>query len=190
MDGSFGQGQLHLRYTKLCARVRSVLAYVLRHVARGEKLEELIAECIAVGWKRFLSLAAAGKRPEDFPFVFASRLAKHVRRGTTLVRVKHDTEPLDAQRGRQGVKRHRDPSAGALASGPGTNPADLAASRLDYPAWLTQLSPTKRRVAELLAQGHPVFQVAAMLGLSAQRVSQIRGELVVDWNRFHGIAEV
>jgi hypothetical protein len=68
-------------------------------------------------------------------------------------------------------------------------PAELAASRIDFPAWLDTLTPRDRKVALKLAAGERPGHVAKMFRLSAGRISQLRRELHAGWQRFHGEAE-
>src|SRR5262245_10781260 len=135
MDGDTGQGSLHLRYTRMCGRIRWVLARCLRTVAGGEALEDLLAEGIALGWKRFLSLVAAGKRPEDWPWTFAERLARHVRAGKRLAGGQRRREPLARVSDRPADRPARTGLGGLLLAAPGADPSDLAAARLDYARW-------------------------------------------------------
>jgi DNA-directed RNA polymerase specialized sigma24 family protein len=65
-------------------------------------------------------------------------------------------------------------------------PADEAAFRLDFAAWLAALPPTRRRVAELLAQGLGTGEVARLLGVTSSAVSQSRDRLARSWDRFQG----
>ena len=64
-------------------------------------------------------------------------------------------------------------------------PADLAASRIDFPAFLATLSRRDRRLAEKLATGESTSQAAKLFRISAGRVSQLRQELKRAWERFH-----
>lgn len=64
-------------------------------------------------------------------------------------------------------------------------PADIAATRIDYPAFLKSLSPRNRRIAEKLATGESTRTVAEMFGISPGRISQLRQELKTLWERFH-----
>src|SRR4051812_4210781 len=68
------------------------------------------------------------------------------------------------------------------------SPADEAAFRLDFAAWLEGLTPRKRRIAELLAEGHEGLVVARAVGCSPGRVSQVRAELEASWREFQGQA--
>lgn len=65
------------------------------------------------------------------------------------------------------------------------SPADLAASRIDYPAWLSTLGPFRRRIAETLATGETTRQAALQFGVSPARISQLRREFLNAWEAFH-----
>jgi hypothetical protein len=62
---------------------------------------------------------------------------------------------------------------------------DVAALRVDFPAWLGRLTAGRRLAALMLATGYGTGEVAAGLGVTAGRVSQLRRELATDWRRFH-----
>jgi hypothetical protein len=76
-----------------------------------------------------------------------------------------------------------------LAANDRYGPADEAAFRLDFAAWLAQLPATRRRVAELLAQGLGTGEVARRLGVTSGAVSQSRDWLARSWGRFQGQAD-
>lgn len=65
-------------------------------------------------------------------------------------------------------------------------PADLAASRIDVPAFLASLGKRNRRIAERLATGESTAAVARLFGLTPGRVSQLRQQMSEEWRRFHG----
>ena len=69
-----------------------------------------------------------------------------------------------------------------------TSPADQAAFRIDFPAWLGRLSARNRKIAETLAAGESTGKVARQFGLSIGRISQLRRELEHSWRSFHGEA--
>lgn len=64
-------------------------------------------------------------------------------------------------------------------------PADLAASRIDYPQWLSTLGTFRRRIAEALATGETTKRAARLFRLSPTRISQLRRELMAAWEAFH-----
>jgi hypothetical protein len=63
-------------------------------------------------------------------------------------------------------------------------PAELAASRIDFAAWLRTLSGRQRRMANLLATGESTNSVATKFRISPARVSQIRRQLERLWEVF------
>ena len=69
-----------------------------------------------------------------------------------------------------------------------STPADVAATRVDFRAWLESLPERTRRVAETLATGEATSHVARMFGCSASRISQLRRELYNAWRVFTGEA--
>ena len=65
-------------------------------------------------------------------------------------------------------------------------PADLAAARIDVPAFFDSLPQRDGRIAEQLAAGESTTSVARMFQLSLGRISQLRRELCEAWRLFHG----
>jgi hypothetical protein len=65
-----------------------------------------------------------------------------------------------------------------------TTPADDAAFRLGFAAWLARLPLRKRRMAELLAAGHGTGAVALVLIITAGAVSLAHGWLSASWRAF------
>ena len=66
------------------------------------------------------------------------------------------------------------------------SPAELAASRIDFPSWLAMLKRRDRRIAEFLALGNRTSEASRKFGVSEGRVSQLRRELAENWRRFVG----
>ena len=60
---------------------------------------------------------------------------------------------------------------------------------LDFEGWLAGLPERKRRVAELLAEGHEGVVVARLVGVAPSRVTQLRSELAASWRAFQAQAE-
>jgi hypothetical protein len=78
---------------------------------------------------------------------------------------------------------------GWLRSGRHYGPADEAAFRVDFAAWLAVLPARRRRVAELLAEGLGTGEVAQRLGVTSGAISQSREWLALSWSRFQGEAD-
>jgi len=66
------------------------------------------------------------------------------------------------------------------------SPAELAASRIDFPAWLKSLKPRDRKLARFLSLGNRTHDAARKFGTSEGRVSQLRRELQESWRAFTG----
>jgi hypothetical protein len=67
-----------------------------------------------------------------------------------------------------------------------TGPAEVAATRIDFTAWLQALPRRLRRTAKFLANGETTTAAAKRFRLSQGRISQIRKELYLAWHRFQG----
>jgi len=65
-------------------------------------------------------------------------------------------------------------------------PAELAASRIDFPAWMKTLKPRDRKVARFLSLGNGTGAAARKFDVSPGRVSQLRRELQESWRTFTG----
>ena len=65
-------------------------------------------------------------------------------------------------------------------------PAEVAATRIDFSAWLRCLPRRLRKIASFLAGGENTTAAAKRFRLSPGRVSQIRQELLQNWRRFQG----
>jgi len=67
-----------------------------------------------------------------------------------------------------------------------SGPADTSAARLDTSAWLRSLPRRNRKIAKVLATGETTNGVARKFGVSAGRISQLRRELEMSWEKFQG----
>ena len=63
-------------------------------------------------------------------------------------------------------------------------PADVAATRIDFEAWLSSLAPRLRSVAEVLATGETTSAAAMLFKVTAGRISQLRRVLQRAWDEF------
>ena len=65
-------------------------------------------------------------------------------------------------------------------------PAEVAATRIDFTAWLDVLPLRLRKIATFLANGETTTAAAQRFQISQGRISQIRTELFLAWHRFQG----
>jgi hypothetical protein len=67
-----------------------------------------------------------------------------------------------------------------------TPPPEQAAFRIDFPRWLCGLGERNRKIALDMATGESTLELARKYPLSQGRISQLRREFHLDWQRFHG----
>jgi hypothetical protein len=169
-----------------------------RHAFRHqmpEAREEAVADVIANALVAFIRLVDRGKIELAYPTVLARYgIVQHRygRRVGAKLNVRDVTSPYC--RAMKGVVVGRldrfDAEEQAwkeiLVPDKHTTPAELAASRIDFPAWLDTLSRRDRKLAMKLGAGERTNRVAELFRISAGRVSQLRRELHAAWLRFHG----
>lgn len=66
----------------------------------------------------------------------------------------------------------------------GADPAEIAAFRLDFVAWVATLSHRDRAILKQAVLGDTTLLLAQKFDVSPGRISQIRRELVEDWLAF------
>ena len=67
-----------------------------------------------------------------------------------------------------------------------SGPAEIAAMRIDFDAWLGTLSRRERRIAKTLAGGKTIGATARKFSVSPSRISQTRVQLKRAWEIFQG----
>lgn len=157
----------------LCARRYA------RAVFRGHAdVDDLICDVQSVAWEL---AKAAGMRHQPMAYVrFAVRRVKERRQFRESVRSIDSfvaVRPCTA-------KAERDDGFDVAEFFDHADPADIAAFRIDFTAWLDSLPLRHRMVAELLAVGNTTGEVARLLGCSPGNVSQFRVKLMESWREF------
>jgi hypothetical protein len=169
----------------------------LRNLRREER-EEGIQEIVASAFASFVRLVARRQAHRAYAtplalyairgFRAGRRAAARLNRFDVTSRYCHVQSGLRVQR-----LDHWDESAQEwreiLIEDRRFPPAEAAAVRLDFAAWLQRLSPRDRRVALLLASGESTSLVAQCFQVTPGRVSQLRRELSDDWHIFVGDCE-
>jgi DNA-directed RNA polymerase sigma subunit (sigma70/sigma32) len=181
-------------FLTLLPAIRKQVRYAFRRLPcleRSEAIQDAIANAL-VAYRR---LAQLGRESLAFATPLARFAIKQVRTGRKVggrLNVR-DVMSLYCQR-RKGVKVQPfvelDPRTGRwqdlLVEDRHSSPADIAALKLEFQAWLCSLTPKKRAITQSLAGGESAGQVAKLFSVSAARVSQIRRELRTLWEQFQG----
>ena len=160
-----------------------------------ESRQEHVAEVVANAFCAFLRLAQLGKLSVAYPSALARygvAQTKAGRKTGSKLNV-NDVTSEYCQRQKGIVVERLDKFDGdenawqeILIADRKANPADLAASRIDVPAWLKTLTRRNRRIAMKLAVGETTSRVARMFDLTDGRIAQLRKELKVGWEQFQG----
>jgi hypothetical protein len=163
----------------------------LRAEARAEAIQDVLCNaCSALA-----RLAKLNKLDLAYPCVLARYAIAQANDGRKVgcrLNVHDVSSPYCQRRKRLTVERldHYDTDEEAwreiLIPDRTCTPADLAASRIDFPSWLDTLSRRDRRIAMILASGETTKRTAGKFHVSSARISQIRRLLQEAWLRFQG----
>ena len=179
-------------FLRLLPSLHRQIRYRLRHLAT-EAREEAVQEALSIAWAMYARLVELGRVGSAHAMSLSRYAVARIRDGRTLVGGMNRQDVMSEYcRRRRGVYVERlDRFANScctwkevLVEDHTATPADLAAIRIDFPAWLDSLPSRTRRIAEALATSARTRQVARQFGISAGRVSQLRKELKGSWERF------
>ena len=190
--GANGCPDWHRRFMDLLPAITRQARRRLRGLtpaAREEALDEVVVLAL-VGYCRLVEL-------DREHLAYASPLAGYAvaqYRAGRRVGLRRNTRDLlsDACRRRHGLTIERvdrfDRTSGewqeVLVEDRRFGPADAAATRIDFTAWLKSLTKRNRRLAERLATGESTEGAARSFKISAARISQLRRELAHSWHLF------
>jgi hypothetical protein len=181
-------------FLHLLPRIRRDIRYAFRGL-HSEARQEAVQEAIVLAFVAYVRLCQSGKEHLAFAGPLARYAVAHVRAGRkAATRLNsYDVLSTHAQRLWSLTVYHpdgRDDECAwhhILTDSRRCTPADLAASRIDFVAWLEQLPIEKRHVAETLARGETTLETARRHRVTPGRISQMRRELEHNWNQFHGL---
>jgi hypothetical protein len=187
------------QFTATLAAVDNAARFAFRGRRRQDR-EEAVAEARAAAWSAWHGLIRKGKNPIEVGIHAIARHAiGYVKSGRKLGNPTSGRGARDVwhPRARRALglrvvsfEELAGPPPGSwrewLAEDNRVSPADQACFRLDFAAWLGGMPEKKRRVAELLAEGHEGVVVARLVGIAQSRVSQLRHELEATWRAFQG----
>ena len=186
----------HAPFLAMLPTIKTHAKIAFRHLdpeAREEAVQEAVCNaCCAVA-----RLAELGKLDLAYPSVLARYAVAQVKDGRKVgckLNVRDVLSPYCQQRKEITVERldKYDADEGCwlevLVEDRNAGPAETAASRIDFPAWLNTLSRRDRKIALKLGAGERTGVVARLFRMSEGRISQLRRELLATWLRFHGEA--
>jgi len=184
----------HRQFLNMLPAIQSHARYNFRQL-RPEVRAEAVAEVIANAFKAFVRLVELGKAD----IAYATPLARygvaqtrdHRKVGSSL-NVRDVLSPYCRAKKHVVVERLDrydeldDAWQEILVEDRHAGPAAIAATRLDFDAWLRTLPLRLRRIAKTLASGETTSNAARRFNMSCGRISQIRKELFYAWQHFVG----
>jgi len=187
------------KFVALVPLIRKQLRFAFRFVPSVVR-QEHIDDGLARAFVLFVHLVRRHRVRLAHPTALARYAAYHVR-SDRLIGSRRNTRDLlyrAAQRqcgfrliaADEWSKQGRMLCNDLLADSRQATPAELAAFRVDFAAWLDRLSKRQREIALCLAAGESTMAAACRFQVSSSRISQIRQELATDWHRFQGGQEV
>ena len=160
-----------------------------------ERRDDFVTEVIANCWVAFVRLVERGPEDAIYPTPLVQYAIRQVRDGRKVgskLNV-NDVSSEYAQRSKgfmlESLVRYnqrKEEWKEVLVEDRHAGPAETAASRIDFSEWLRSLPRRSRRIAETLALGETTKKAAKRFHISPARVSQIRWELMEDWQAFRG----
>ena len=163
----------------------------LRRIRASER-DEALQATVSYAAVMFARLVELGKTHLAYAAPLARYGLRQYRAGR-IVGARMNARDVGSRRCRQRqgcIVERLDDWKEALTETRRTTPAELAALRMDFGAWLETLTPRDRKLASVLAQGEQTSGVAKMFRITAGRVSQLRRELYDSWQRFLGEPEL
>ena len=156
---------------------------------RKELVQEAVANCLVA----YVRLVELGKEDIAYPSVLAMYAVRQIREGRrvgTKMNVRDISSTYCQIAKGIAVKRldHYDHDSAEwmelLVEDHHATPADIAATRIDFAAWLDGLPGRLRRVAEFLATGETTSAAAKKFRVTAGRISHLRRDLMKSWEVF------
>lgn len=185
--------QLQTSFLAVLPTIVLVAQIYFRQIRCPHTKDDLVAEAVALGWRWHVRLAERGRDPSAFVVTLARYAARAVACGRRLCgkEKSQDAMSFRCQR-RGGFVVVSFPRSSIWASVIQQALRDNTQSavwrqvqfRIDFCEWVRRLPEKKQQILGQLALGERTQTVARMVGVSAARISQVRGELRHDYLHF------
>jgi hypothetical protein len=208
-DTSAHLAHLHAAFLSILPRIELHACIYFRGIRCPQRKDDAVAETVAISWRWFVRLVERGKDPLSFPMALASYAARAVKCGRRLcgqekgkdamsgiAQQRHGfgVEPLPHSTASRHEERYslvhgqhqQDALEERLRDNTQTPVPEQVAFRIDFPDWLTTLTPRERRMVREMAKNERTLDLSQRFELSPARISQLRRELHNDWRRFLG----
>jgi hypothetical protein len=200
---------LNTAFLSILPRIELHALVYFRWIRCPQRKADAVAETVAISWNWFVRLVERGKDPLSFPVMLASYAARAVRCGRRLCGQEKGKDALSSlAQQRHGFfvasllhsvasryeerysqvhgQTKQDALEECLRDNTQTPVPDQVCFRIDFPDWLTTLTPRKRQIVRAMSDNERTLDLSQRFGLSPGRISQLRRELRDDWWRFWG----
>jgi hypothetical protein len=187
----------HAAFLGMLPYIRRYAQFTFRNV-RSEVRDDLVQEVLVNCFVAYARLVELNQESRAFPSALARFAVAQVRTGRRVgnrLRIRELLSPYAQRHKEFRVDRldHFDEQENCwrqiVLEDKRATPAEIAACRLDFSAWLRRLPRRQRKIALALAMGETTSAAAKMFGVSAARVSQYRQWLKESWSAFQGEGE-
>ena len=193
-DSTYEHAAVNAQFEQMLPRIRLMALHAFREKDH-ELRYELVAEVVARAYAAFVRLAQQGRAELGYATPLALYSIKQVKSGRRMgskLNIK-DVSSEYAQMNRgitvERLARYHQRKElwkEVVVEDKRSGPAEVAATRIDFNAWLATLGRRERRIALTLAAGETTRATAAKFGVSAGRISQLRAQLKRAWLVFQG----
>jgi hypothetical protein len=184
----------HAGFLALLPAIRAYVRHAFRYFP-PEAREDAVQEALANALVAYARLVELGKADLAYASPLARHAVAHIRVGRQVGNRLNGRDVLSPYAQRQQkltverLDRYDEQTQAwqeVLIEDKRSTPAEIAASRIDFAAWLRTLSRRVRSIACVLARGETTRDTAQRFGVTAARISQLRRELAESWNHFQG----
>ena len=184
----------HAAFEAMLPIIATHARIAFRHLD-AEAREEAIQETVCNACQAYARLVELGKTDVAFPSALARFGVSQTREGRKVggkLNVQDISSDYCQKRkglvlGRLDVYDSEDEAwAEILVEDRHAGPAETAIVRIDFSTWLQLLPRRLRKIAMYLSSGETTSATAKRFRLSQGRISQLRRELLVAWQRFQG----
>jgi hypothetical protein len=184
----------HGEFVAMLPVIKSQAKFAFRHLdpeSRAEIVQEVICNCCCA----FVRLLELGKADVAYPTVLARLGIAQVKAGRKVGGQLNCFDVLSAycqQRKNLSIKRldsydsTEDTWQEVVVEDKHAGPAEVAATRIDFAAWLKLMPHRLQKIVNFLATGESTIAAARKFCVTEGRISQIRKELHSAWHCFQG----
>jgi hypothetical protein len=193
---SYASSEIERAFEQMLPQIEKFAGYAFRRFPRLRR-RELVADVVATAYVAFVRLVERGLKALAYPSALARFAICRVRAGRDVGSrhsVRDALSPLAQRHQGFSVRSLSECTSQTgwqeLAEGRKSNPAEVASCRVDFGIWLDRLGKFKRDVALRLAAGDTTTEAARYFRVTPARISQLRQELLTNWNAFQVVPAV